>query len=44
MNRVVHFEISADDPTRAVNFYTNAFGWEIKKWEGANVNIKVCQN
>jgi len=34
MNRVVHFEISADDPTRAVNFYTNAFGWEIKKWEG----------
>lgn len=30
-NRVVHFEIQADDLERAKNFYTKAFGWNIKK-------------
>jgi len=34
MPRVVHFEISADDPERAVKFYQKVFGWEIKKWDG----------
>ena len=34
MKRVVHFEISADDPERAANFYRNVFEWEIAKWEG----------
>ena len=34
MPRIVHFEIPADDPERAVEFYRKAFGWEIKKWEG----------
>jgi predicted enzyme related to lactoylglutathione lyase len=34
MSRVVHFEIHADDPQRAVNFYRSVFGWEIQKWEG----------
>jgi predicted enzyme related to lactoylglutathione lyase len=34
MNRVVHFEVGAQDPARAAAFYQNAFGWEIKKWEG----------
>jgi len=34
MPRVVHFEIHADDPQRAVNFYQGVFGWDIKKWEG----------
>jgi predicted enzyme related to lactoylglutathione lyase len=34
MPRVVHFEISADDPERAAKFYTNVFGWTITKWEG----------
>ncbi len=33
-NRVVHFEIGADDPERAAKFYTDTFGWELKKWEG----------
>ena len=33
-NRVSHFEIPSDDPKRAVKFYTDVFGWEIKKWEG----------
>jgi predicted enzyme related to lactoylglutathione lyase len=34
MPRIVHFEIPADEPERAVEFYRKAFGWEIKKWEG----------
>lgn len=34
MPRVIHFEIPADDPERAVNFYENVFGWKIDKWEG----------
>jgi predicted enzyme related to lactoylglutathione lyase len=34
MNRVIHFEISADDVPRAVAFYKKAFGWAIEKWEG----------
>ena len=34
MSRVVHFEIHADDPDRAVGFYTNLFGWQFKKWDG----------
>ncbi len=27
--RVVHFEIPADDPARAQEFYRSAFGWKI---------------
>ena len=34
MPRVVHFEIHAADPDRAVNFYKSLFGWEFQKWEG----------
>ena len=34
MSRVVHFEISADDPERAVSFYSEVFGWRINKWDG----------
>ena len=31
---VVHFEIPADDPERAVGFYRELFGWEFQKWGG----------
>ena len=31
---VVHFEIPADDPERAVKFYRELFGWEIKPMGG----------
>lgn len=31
---MVHFEIPADNPTRASKFYKDAFGWNIQKWEG----------
>jgi predicted enzyme related to lactoylglutathione lyase len=34
MNRVVHFEIPADDPESAARFYSEVFGWKIEKWEG----------
>lgn len=32
MNRVVHFEIQADDPERAMAFYQAIFGWDFPKW------------
>jgi predicted enzyme related to lactoylglutathione lyase len=31
---VIHFELNADDPARAVLFYQKAFGWTIQKWAG----------
>jgi predicted enzyme related to lactoylglutathione lyase len=34
MPRVVHFEIHAADPERAVNFYKMLFDWQFQKWEG----------
>ena len=34
MPRVVHFEVPADDPTRAAEFYGQVFGWNITKREG----------
>jgi predicted enzyme related to lactoylglutathione lyase len=34
MPRVVHFEINADEPERAIEFYKKVFGWRIEKWEG----------
>src|SRR5580693_6999300 len=34
MNRIVHFELPADNPERAVEFYKKAFGWQIQKWPG----------
>jgi predicted enzyme related to lactoylglutathione lyase len=32
--RVVHFEIHAEKPERAITFYQKSFGWEFQKWEG----------
>ncbi len=32
MNRIVHFEIQADEPERAIKFYQSVFGWEFPKW------------
>ena len=34
MPRVIHFEIHADEPERAVKFYQSVFGWKVEKWEG----------
>ncbi|WP_414468667.1 SRPBCC domain-containing protein [Methanobacterium sp. ACI-7] len=33
MSKIVHFEIPADDPKRAINFYEDVFGWKIEKWD-----------
>lgn len=32
MNRVIHFEIQADNIERAKNFYEKALGWKIEKY------------
>jgi len=34
MPRIIHFELPADDPERAAEFYKNVFGWQFQKWEG----------
>jgi predicted enzyme related to lactoylglutathione lyase len=34
MSRVVHFEIPADQPERAITFYKSVFGWQFSKWDG----------
>jgi uncharacterized protein len=34
VNRVVHFEIHADDPERAMAFYKTLFGWAFQKYGG----------
>ena len=34
MSRVIHFEIPADNPERAAEFYREVFGWQLQKWQG----------
>jgi hypothetical protein len=34
MNRVVHFEIGVEEPSRAKKFYERVFGWKFEKWSG----------
>jgi predicted enzyme related to lactoylglutathione lyase len=34
MARVVHFDLPADDPERAIAFYEKALGWTFRKWDG----------
>jgi predicted enzyme related to lactoylglutathione lyase/ketosteroid isomerase-like protein len=34
INRVVHFEISAQEPERCAKFFSDVFGWQITKWDG----------
>lgn len=33
MSRVVHFDIMAEDPDRAIDFYTTAFDWRIEPYD-----------
>jgi predicted enzyme related to lactoylglutathione lyase len=35
MSRVVHFEITADEPERAAEFYAKVFGWKLQRWTGS---------
>jgi uncharacterized protein len=32
--RPIHFEIPAENPQRAMNFYSTVFGWKFEKWAG----------
>jgi predicted enzyme related to lactoylglutathione lyase len=32
--RVIHFEIHAEDPRRAMKFYETVFGWAFHRWPG----------
>ena len=34
MSRVIHFDLPADDPERAMSFYQDVFGWRFEKWDG----------
>ena len=34
MSRVIHFDLSADNPERAAHFYRSVFGWKVEKWQG----------
>jgi uncharacterized protein len=34
MPRVSHFEIHADNPERAIQFYAGLFGWQFQRWDG----------
>jgi uncharacterized protein len=40
MNRIIHFEIHAGNPKRAVKFYQDVFGWEIIEWVMPGVQMK----
>lgn len=41
--KVIHFEIHAKDPDRAITFWSNTFGWMFTKWDGPHDywNIQV---
>ena len=32
MPRIIHFEIDAEEPDRAVKFYEKVFGWRVERW------------
>ena len=34
MPRPIHFEIPAENPQRAMQFYSELFGWKFQKWAG----------
>jgi uncharacterized protein len=36
MDKIVHFEIPADDVKRAIKFYEKNFGWKFKEFSGMN--------
>jgi len=34
MSRVVHFDLNAKEPDRAIRFYETIFDWKFNKWDG----------
>ena len=43
MPRVIHFEIHADEPERAIRFYSSVFGWEFVKFPNAITDYWVVK-
>lgn len=43
MNRVVHFEINAENVERAAKFYAAVFGWKIEPWGPAEYGYMHVQ-
>jgi predicted enzyme related to lactoylglutathione lyase len=41
MNKVVHFEIPADDLARAKKFYSQLFGWHVQDWTMSDGSVYV---
>ena len=44
MNRVIHFEIHADDVERAKQFYQDVFGWEMQQMGPELGNYVIIKN
>jgi predicted enzyme related to lactoylglutathione lyase len=34
MPRPIHFDLTVDNPERAMKFYRDTFGWKFEKWDG----------
>jgi predicted enzyme related to lactoylglutathione lyase len=34
MPRPIHFDLTVDNPERAMKFYKDVFGWKFEKWNG----------
>ncbi len=43
MPRPVHFDLTADNPERAIKFYEGVFGWKFNKWGGGEVPYWVVE-
>ncbi|MGB9432055.1 MAG: VOC family protein [Candidatus Acidiferrum sp.] len=43
MNSPAYFEIQADDPERAIGFYTAVFGWSFTKVPGLPIDYWLIQ-
>jgi predicted enzyme related to lactoylglutathione lyase len=41
MDKVVHFEVPADDVSRAKEFYGSTFGWQLQDTEGMDYTIAM---
>ncbi len=40
--RIVHFEIPADDPASLAEFYTQVFGWKVRKAPAPGFDYWAC--
>jgi predicted enzyme related to lactoylglutathione lyase len=41
MPRPIHFEVHADDPERAIRFYTDVLGWNFANWGAGGMDYWV---